>query len=360
MTKELSVSQILDAVNSGAGLKTLSPVMKRLANAVSGDEIDGEILKDTARYDVALSINLLRAANRPGQYGNPVDNIQSAIDRIGATTARNMALSTEFVDMEASTSDKKAENEMRQLLCERSLFIAASAKQLVEKLGKPNNDHFHTLGLLLDIGVHFLLNNFTEQYLPILERWQASGGSLIEHEYDHLGIDHTIVGQHLAHTWNLGPVFEDSIRYHHSASGNGLDKEYADIIYLSSLVGGVFFMTRQSGLFNNILKYGFGKFWNDEDELSNLLQRVALEADKAMFLISTSKSNVTSIDLLRVINTELSRATLSYDEMVSELEAAMRKAETLTQKLEDANKQLRAAANIDPLTKIYNRRYFEE
>jgi len=360
MAKELSVSQILDAVNSGAGVKTLSPIMKCVAGAVSETKDGDKLLLEAIRYDVALSLNLLRAANRPGHYEEHAVDIESAVDRIGLKTVRNLAISTEFVDVESGLEENETEYKMLQWIWERSLFIATSAKQLVENLGNRNKDHFHTLGLLLDIGVHFLLNNFTEQYLPVLERWRDSGEPLVDHEHDLLGIDHTIVGQHLAHTWNLGLVFENAIRYHHSTESQELDEFHSAVIQMSNQVGSVFFMMPSTSMFESIYNSGVGKFWRDKDELSNLLQRVALEADKAAFLVSTGTSTVSSIDLLRFINTELSRATLSYDEMVSELESAMRKAEMLTQKLEEANKQLRAAANIDPLTKIYNRRYFEE
>ena len=129
---------------------------------------------------------------------------------------------------------------------------------------------------------------------------------------------------------------------------------------MATKIGSIFFLAGRSRQFEAVFDSGVNEFWHDKDDLSNLLQTIALEADKVAFLFSTGTSAVSSIDLLRVINAELGRATLSYNEMVRELETAIRKSETLSQKLEEANKKLSEAANIDPLTKIYNRRYFEE
>jgi len=66
------------------------------------------------------------------------------------------------------------------------------------------------------------------------------------------------------------------------------------------------------------------------------------------------------VNLLKNINQELGQATISNEQAIRELKSAMLKAEMLAIKLEEANNKLREAANIDPLTQIYNRRFFDE
>ncbi|MDP8239346.1 MAG: diguanylate cyclase [Candidatus Hatepunaea meridiana] len=360
MSTELTVQQVLDAVNTGLGLKTFAPVMKRVAAAVSGPKPDNKSLKDLIWCDTALAMNLLRAANRQGQYDDPVVDIDGAIERVGTQTLRNLALSTEFIDIVHGDEKATSEYDMLNWMWERSLFNATSAGVIAEKLSAENKDHFHTLGLLLNIGAHFLLNNFTEQYLPVLDRWRTEGGLLSDHEQHAIGIDHTLVGHHLAKTWNLGPIFEQVIRDHHKADIDQSDDPTMKILCLANHASDIFFIASRVGSIEKIIDVVKQNINIDSETLANLLQRISLEADRYSYNVSSGATAISSINLLRIINTELGRATLTYDQMVHELKQAMKKAETLAIRLEDANKKLREAANIDPLTKIYNRRFFEE
>ncbi len=361
MSNELPVSRILDAVNSGSGLKTLDRLMKLVAASASGSKPDLKVLKELIQYDVATSSAVLRAANRPGKYDDNVMDIPSAIKRIGSHTLRNLALSTGFIDLDTESDKYDPSNEILQWLWERSLFNATSARQLAIKLGRDNPEHYYALGLMLDIGAHFLFANFQKHYYPVLKQWQTEGGMLTTYEHDALGIDHTTVGQHLAHAWNFGPDFEQAIKHHHSPKKVASDNLTMDVLQLAIRIGEVFFRAKHVSELKSISDYSDKEFGLNADALANVLQRIALEADKSTYRLSIdSSTGVSSIDLLRIINTELGRATLSYDQMVSELETAMKKAETLAMKLEEANIKLRKAANIDPLTKVYNRRFFEE
>ncbi len=361
MPNELSVSRILDAVNSGLGLKTLDRLMKLVAASSSGSKPDLKLLKELIQYDVASSSAILKAANRPRKYDDKVMDIPSAIKRIGSQMLKNLALSTEFIDIDPKSDMYDPRNDILQWLWERSLFNATSARQLAIKLGRDNPEHYYALGLMLDIGAHFLFANFPEQYYPVLKQWQTESGMLTSYEHDALGIDHTIVGQHLAHVWNFGSDFEQAIKLHHSPEKVDSDNTTMDVLHLAIRIGEIFFRAQHLSELQSISEYSDKVFGLDSDALANILQRIALEADKSTYRLSIeSSTGVSSVDLLRIINTELGRATLSYDQMVSELETAMKKAETLAMKLEEVNIKLREAANIDPLTKIYNRRFFEE
>ena len=360
MSKELSVSQILDAAGSRRGLKTIAPVMKRVAACISDKDMDFQALQKIIRCDVAIVTNMLATANRPGQYDSPVPDFNSAIERIGQQTVRNLALSTEFIHVEPGSMEENEENDALQWLWERSLFNATGAEVMAQWSGKDDLGFYHTSGLMLEIGIHFLLNVFTEQYLPVLNCWRTEEGSLVEIEHDMLGINHLVVGQHLARTWNLGTVFEEAIGNHFDPDSTVSDDSHLEILHFATLASDVFFRMMHVQAIERISCYSEQKFGLDTQKLANLLQRIALKADQSAYLVSSGMIKVSSTDLLQIINTELGRATLSYDQMVRELQLAMKKAKMLAKKLEETNKKLREAANIDPLTKIYNRRFFEE
>jgi HD-like signal output (HDOD) protein len=46
----------------------------------------------------------------------------------------------------------------------------------------------------------------------------SPGRTLVETEHEHLGFDHTIVGDRVAANWNLPEAVRASIRHHHSSA----------------------------------------------------------------------------------------------------------------------------------------------
>ncbi|MCF7811724.1 GGDEF domain-containing protein [bacterium] len=358
MSNTIEIGQILNAVDSGSTIKTLAPVMKHVTSIISREE-DSNSLLEIVKGDAAIAVNLLRAANNPQRYNDFVYDIDSAAKRVGDKALKNLILSTEFVENDTSTTESSLFYSMYHWIWERTLFNTSSARILAERLNKDGN-LFQTIGLVLKIGVFFMLENFREQYLPVLERWHTEGGSLYQYEQDELGVDHTVVGQHLAKKWNIGDKFGDVIRYQYKSNEYKDENNWLSDSILMMKASDVFFTARRSNYMRDIYKIINNSFNIDRNELTNLLQRIALEADGFTYAITSGYSHVSAIDLLRSITTELSRETLSYDQMVRELETARKKAEILAAKLEEANIRLREAADTDPLTKIFNRRYFSE
>ncbi|MBU1882500.1 GGDEF domain-containing protein [bacterium] len=90
--------------------------------------------------------------------------------------------------------------------------------------------------------------------------------------------------------------------------------------------------------------------------MNNLAQDVK---DVATFFGLDIVSTQNYSELLLAANIELGRINLTYEQMNRELIAAKRRAEELAEQLSDANHKLEEMANLDSLTKIFNRRVFE-
>jgi diguanylate cyclase (GGDEF)-like protein len=288
-----------------------------------------------------------------------VYDIDSAAKRVGDKALKNLILSTEFIENDNNSPDDSYFYLMYNWLWERTLFNTTSAKIIAERMNK-DVGVFLTIGLIIKIGVFFMLDNFREHYLPVLERWHTEGGLLYQYEQDELGVDHTIVGQHLAKKWNIGEKFGDVIQFQHKPDEFEDENGWLSNFIFMMKASDIFFTARRSDYVDDIYKIAEQNFQIDQNELTNLLQRIALEADQFTYRITSGSTQVSAIDILRSITTELSRETLSYDQMVRELEAARKKAEILASKLEEANLKLRKVADTDPLTKIFNRRFFSE
>jgi two-component system, cell cycle response regulator len=355
----LTVSDILRKIEVGGEIPTLAPIMRRLL-ALKGDNSDSKLLLELVQNDAAIASRLLRATNAPGQYGDPDSNVAKAVDRLGLQNVRHLALATTFRDDEME--DAEPEEQLRmQWIWQRSLCTAVAAETLAERAGLSEVHHYRSLGLLLDIGILFLLNNFPDEYSPLLDRWRTEGGYLTEIEIDQLGVDHTIVGQQLAKAWSLGPELEMAIRHHSVREPDASSEMNLQVLVLANLSSAVLFEDRHKSGLERAMSFAAARFDIERQEFLDILQRISLVADGAAVRIAIEAGPaVPYVDLLRSINVELGRATLSAEQMVRELEIAMQKANTLAIKLEEANRKLRHVANIDPLTHIYNRRFFEE
>ncbi len=357
----ISVSDILKAIETGAEIPTLAPVIRHLLSMKGDRGDDSKLFVDLVKNDPGMTVRMLRAANIPGEYDDPVDNVEAAIERLGFQNARHLALTMTFIDDGRMDSEQIAEHQRMQWLWERSICTATASEIFADRLKFSNLKKIRTTGLMLDIGIFFLLFNFSKNYSSILDRWQSEGGNLMDLENDALGVDHAVIGKQLAKKWNLGVDVEDAI-FNHSLITDSVDKKDEFAPYkLANLASAVLFEDRHITGLERAIRYAQNSLGVDRPKFIDELQRITLIADQAAMRISLGSDPVLPyVELLRSVNSELGRATLSYEQMVRELEIAMRKAELLAQKLEDANRKLREAANHDPLTQIHNRRFFDE
>lgn len=266
-----------------------------------------------------------------------------------------------FIDDSRHESGQIVEHQRLQWLWERSICTSIGSEIIAGKMGESRTDVYQTTGLLLDIGIYFLLFNFPKEYNAILDRWQSEGGNLVELETEAIGVDHATVGRQLAKKWNLGVDLENAIFSHHSSDDCSDAQTSAKIFRLANLASAVLFEDRHITGLERAIRFAQENCRFERANFIDELQRITLIADQKAMRISIQPDPALSyVELLRNVNSELGRATLTYEQMVRELEIAMSKAELLAQKLEDANRKLRDAANYDPLTRIHNRRFFEE
>ncbi len=357
----LTISNILEVIEAGGELPTLASIMRRvLALDEENPDFDSNLL-EILHYDAALTARVLHTVNSASQYEAEIIDIKEAIKQVNRSNLRNLLLTTKFIDDTDDSSLGIDEHQRFQWIWERNLCCAVAARVIAERLNKPNPHIYHTLGLLLNIGVLFLLQNFPSEYSPIIDRWRQEGGCLTDLEKDTIGVDHTAVGQQIAHSWHFGPIVECVIKFQNFETEWKCPEIESRIIDLASLTTSVFFENSNITYVERTLNAA-GKYFNiRRDEMINLLQQIILIADNAaMKMIVQAGRTMPYIEMLQRINRELGQATLTYEQMVLELEIAMRKAEQLAKRLEEANQKLREAANIDGLTHIFNRRYFEE
>lgn len=356
MAKELQIVEIVEVLHQGGEIPTLAPVMRKVVTLGKKASVPDQEFIDLVKYDTALTVRLLRAANDPELYNTTTLNLLEAADRVGSKTLRSIVVSTGFVDK----SDNEELFDACKWFWDRQLFNMAGSEVFARIADPRSGISYSSLGILLDIGVIFLLYHFPVQYLPVFETWRTSGGNLTEYETERFGFNHTVVGQAIVRNWNLGTLLESSIRHPYVSIpvDTNVSAVVLDMVHTTT---GFFFENRFVKKIKELGDTIQRKLSIDNDQMLDILQQISMCADLAGLEVSHGPgSKIAYVDLIKSLNIELSRANLTYDQMVRELQIAKDKAESLSEKLQTDNEKLRESSNYDPLTKTYNRRYFGE
>lgn len=355
MATQLKISDIVNVIREGAEIPTLAPVMSKVVAACSASN-NGDALVEITKCDVAFTSRIIRAANNPARFKSSVYDVKSAVKRLGLKASKNIILATGFID---PAENQELYNTF-QWLWDRNLFNSVAAQVFSRLSTHKTKISYPLIGILMEIGVWFLLYHFPDHYRKIIERYSGHGGALHEFEVEEFGFDHSIIGQSLVREWHLGKETESVVRFHHSENDKDSNLD-PSVFHLAQLTTGFFFENRFANGLEPVSEYAAEKFGIDSEKLRNLLQEISLEAEGMSIEIALgSEKDPPYVELLRSVNLELSREMLSYDQMVRELKAAKQKAESLAKDLKEANVRLRDVSNQDPLTKVYNRRYFNE
>ncbi len=158
-TEERILSELQDDIeNDRLVLPTLPEVALRVRDAVEDENATAASIAEIVTTDAALSTRLLQIANSPlYRSRNPIDNIQTAIARLGNVQVRNLVSSLVMQQMFQATNDL-LDARLRKLW-EHSSEVAAISMVLAMQCNGLQKDQAMLAGLIHDIGA-----------LPILVR----------------------------------------------------------------------------------------------------------------------------------------------------------------------------------------------
>lgn len=133
-------------------LPTLPDVALRVSDAADDPNVSLDELAEVIATDVALATQLIRVANSPLYRGRfPVDNVQTAVSRLGLKITKNLVSS---LIMEQMFNAPSASLEARlEELWEHSVEVAAISRVLASKQPGISTDEAMLAGLAHAIGV---------------------------------------------------------------------------------------------------------------------------------------------------------------------------------------------------------------
>lgn len=205
-------------------LPSLPTTIVQVVQATESETVTTRQIENLIGTDPAITTKLLKVVNS-AYFGMPrqIGSISQAIAILGMHQVRNLVLSIGVLN--ALSGDSTQTQIMQRRFWERSFAAAACAQLLAEhkKLGSKEQETLFVAGLLQDIGILFMLTQFTAQYLEVLEYSQKNDEPLIDAERRIMKTDHASLGGMLAGTWNFPEGMEELIRCHEEP-GNPNDR----------------------------------------------------------------------------------------------------------------------------------------
>jgi len=177
----------------------------------------GEIV-EAVECDVALTIAVLRQANRGGLVAGGIAGIPAALEVLkpaGVLALAGTSPSFDFFDSNGGWDLKPERFRVHALATQRA------ADRLGRIVGWIDRDELAVAALLHDVG-RLVISRLHPGYKVYFDAVSRTPEQRLREEREQLGIDHALVGGVLARRWNLPSRIAVAIERHHAEDGDGL------------------------------------------------------------------------------------------------------------------------------------------
>ncbi len=197
-------------------LPTIPVVAHEILSLTDNDLVSVDKLEKIVSKDPAISAKIVGLSNAAFfGYQMPHASVAGAINKIGFTNAKNIALGISLMTIFDNKHLKLAHDYGR--IYRHSIATGLVALRLAANLRiKPDDDLFLS-GMLHDLGLLLLNSYFPDIYCKTAETARERK-NLLEAETLLLGFTHAHIGAWIADTWNLSDTLHEVIMHHHTPS----------------------------------------------------------------------------------------------------------------------------------------------
>ena len=177
----------------------------------------GEIV-EAVEGDVALTIAVLRNANRGGFVAGGIAGVPAALEVLkpaGVLALAGTSPSFDFFDSNGGWDLKPERFRVHALATQRA------ADRLGRVVGWVERDELAVAALLHDVG-RLVISRLHPGYKVYFDAIARTPEQRLREEREQLGIDHALVGGVLARRWNLPSRMAIAIERHHAEDAEGL------------------------------------------------------------------------------------------------------------------------------------------
>ena len=344
-------------------IPTMPASAMKIMSMIFNEDVDIEKLIQTIKQDIALSSEIIKAANSPlHRPSDPIDNISNAIMHLGLDKIKKIVLSTSVI----GTMENELSEENYFLILSYSLAAAAAAQILAEQTDSVNSETAFLIGLFLNLGLFACANIYPDEFENAYKDARNKGLHLNTIVEEHLSIKMHDINLKIAKQWQLPESIIEHITCHEKIALKHADPSLeisplSIISHLSMMAADVYFGTSSIvsiEKFKGDIKILMGK---KEEAATNILTLLSDEFNDVSSLLNLDipkQPNYT--DILKKANKELLKINNKYELMYKELSDKNQQMLKLSNELDKRNKHLNKLVTTDPLTSLYNRRYLEK
>lgn len=214
-------------------LPTLPDISFRINELVNDPKASMRQVESIIENDPLLSSTVLKVVNS-SFYGmaKEISSLRLALVILGTREIKNLVLSLTVFRLFA---EMKVEEHFDH---KQFWFHSAVTGQIAKSLSKKLQIQFEGAdfvgGLIHDIGKIVLLQNATDQYIPILKESAISGTTIWETELEHLGFHHGHVGGWLASQWHLPRRLVAAMVFHNEPENTPHYQQLVGVISLAN------------------------------------------------------------------------------------------------------------------------------
>lgn len=230
---------IIARLNRFEAVSILPSIALQIYNMALNPSSDVDKMQEIICLDQVLTLKVLKVVNS-AYYGltQRVDSVKEAVVVLGMD---------EIVNISFGLSLSKAFNHSNLggrikpfAMWKHTVATALIGKYISKDLKSDIRSGTFTACILHDIGKLFIIENFPDQYIRIIETSETTGIPIYELEEETFGKNHGEIGGMIAEKWNLPKSLSDAIAFHHHPSLS------ADFSGLSAIIGFSDFLSNKS------------------------------------------------------------------------------------------------------------------
>ncbi|HEX7059987.1 MAG TPA: HDOD domain-containing protein [Solirubrobacterales bacterium] len=217
-TRPAPGSRLAEAFEAVERFPVLLESRERVMRAATAETARVADLVGAVESDVALTISVLRFANRSGVAAGGIATVPEAIDVLKPSGVLAIAGTAPIYDFFESNGGWELKPERFRI---HALATQRVADQVGRAVGWPERDALAVASLLHDIG-RLVISRLHPGYKTFFDATMRTPEQRLREERDQLGIDHALVGGVLARRWNVPQSIAVAIERHHSDDADGL------------------------------------------------------------------------------------------------------------------------------------------
>ena len=231
----LANQQLLKYITGRKTLPSLPDMYQKLMKAINTPDVSVKEIGEIVEKDIGMSAKILQLVNSSffGFTKNITSPVQAAV-YLGIDTLKSLVLGVGiFSEFEKKNTDKA----MISKLWSHSISTAEIAKKiaLAQKRDRQFVDLAYTSGLLHDIGILILLEDYGEQYATCFKDNTLLITEQMNKEKDIVDSTHNKIGAYLLGLWGFSEPIVNAVYFHHNpAECPAEDTSLLDCLYIAN------------------------------------------------------------------------------------------------------------------------------